>query len=299
MTNRDDGNDAAMPVVRVGALRPSAVHLAREVLATMRRHRLGTHATALAFRVLVSTVPLALLGIGLLGALGLRSVWDDSIAPALRHHVAASVARAADDTAHRIFARSDAELVVLACALVVWNTLLAVREVEHALDEIHEQEGRRPFWSGLATGVPLALAVDLALVGALLAVVVPPRAIRHGAWHEVVELARWPTAVGLVWLAVALLVRYAPGEHPEPRWASAGSALVVAGWIGATAAFGWWSTSVASYRTAVGTLTAFLALTGYALALGLVFVLGAQLDETLRRRDGDRRRAAPRTRRAS
>ncbi len=288
-----------MPVVPAEAVGRSAVQLAREVLATMRRHRLGTHATALAFRVLVSMVPLALLGIGLLGALGLRSVWDDSIAPVVRDRVAASVARAADDTVHRIFARSDAALIALAGALVVWNTLLAVREAEHALDEIHEQEGRRPFWSGLATGIPLAVAIDLALVGALLAVVVPPRAVRDGPWHGVAELARWPAAVALVWLAVALLVRYAPGEHPEPRWASAGSALVVGGWVGATAGFGWWTTSVASYRTAVGTLTAFLVLTGYALALGLVFVLGAQLDETLRRRDGGRRGKAARSRRAS
>lgn len=53
LTDRDDGNDRVMPVVPEEAVGRSAVQLAREVLATMRRHSLGTHATALAFRVLV------------------------------------------------------------------------------------------------------------------------------------------------------------------------------------------------------------------------------------------------------
>src|SRR5215210_3078955 len=39
------------------------------------RHGLATHAAALAFRVLVALVPLTLLGIALLGALGLEDVW--------------------------------------------------------------------------------------------------------------------------------------------------------------------------------------------------------------------------------
>lgn len=268
----------------------------REIVQALREHRLGTHASAVAYRVLVSLVPLALLGIGLLGALHLRSVWDDTISPTLRDHLAGSVARAADDTAHRIFGRSDAALLVLAVALVVWNTLLAVRTVEHALDEIHASSARRPFLRGVAVGIGLAVALDVCLVGALLAVVVPPRAIPHGLGHAAAEAARWPAALALLWAAVGLLVRYAPAEHPEPRWASAGSALVVVGWLVASVLFGVWSTSVANYRTAVGTLTAFLALTAYALTLAFVLVIGVQLDETLRRRDGSPGRRAARTR---
>jgi membrane protein len=92
-------------------------------------------------------------------------------------------------------------------------------------------------------------------------------------------------AVVLLWVTVTLLIRYAPAEKPEMRWASGGSALVVGGWLAASALFGWWSASVANYKTATGTLTAFLVLTAYTLVLAYVFVLGAQLDETLRPRE--------------
>jgi membrane protein len=256
----------------------------REVGSAMRRHRLGTHSSAVAFRVLVSLPPLALLGIGLLGALGLQSVWHDSVSPALHHHLSPAVARACDDTAQRIFDRNGAGLLILATTLVIWNTLRAIREVEHALDEIHEQEGRRPTLSALIVGLPLAVMVDLCAIGAVLAVVVPPRVARHGWAHAAVDIARWPVCLAILWIGVTLLLRYAPGERPDLRWASVGSALVVVGWLVTSVLFGLWSADVADYKTAVGTLTALLVLTGYVLALAYLLVLGAQLDETLRRR---------------
>ena len=83
-------------------------------------------------------------------------------------------------------------------------------------------------------------------------------------------------------LGVGLLLRYGPAEQPEPRWASVGSALVVGGWLAASALFGYWVTSVASYRSAIGSLVAFLVLTTYTLTVSLIFVVGAELDETLR-----------------
>jgi membrane protein len=273
-----------MPVVALPAPRRELLDLAREVGSALRRHRLGTHSSAVAFRVLVSMPPLALLGIGLLGAFDLESVWLDSVSPALHQHLSTAVAHACDDTAQRIFQRNGAGLLVLATALVVWNTLRAIREVEHALDEIHEQEGRRSTLSAFLVGLPLAVMVDVCAVAALLAVVVPPRVAGDGWDHDALEIARWPIAVAILWAAVTLLLRYAPGERPDLGWASAGSAFVVLGWLTTSVLFGFWSADVANYKTAVGTLTALLVLTGYVLALAFLLVLGAQLDETLRRR---------------
>jgi uncharacterized BrkB/YihY/UPF0761 family membrane protein len=67
--------------------------------------------------------------------------------------------------------------------------------------------------------------------------------------------------------------------------------VIIGCWLGTSVLFGLWSAYVANYKTAVGALTAFLALTTYVLALTSVFVFGAQLDETLRRRAGGRGRS--------
>jgi YihY family inner membrane protein len=252
----------------------------------VRRHRLTTHANAIAFRVLVSLVPLALLGIGLLGTFGLEDAWTDSISPTLHRHLQPSAAVAADDIAEGVFNRKGAGLLALSSALVIWNTLRAIREVEHALEEIHEKEGRpRPLLAATALRLGLACFVDVCLFGAFLVFVVAPRLVDEGGVHDALAVGRWVVALGLLWLAVTALVRYAPSERPQTSWASGGSALIVGGWLLASTAFGAWSAYVASYKTAIGMLTAFLVLTAYTLTVAHVFVLGAQLDETLRRRE--------------
>src|SRR5436309_2974260 len=143
--------------------------------------------------------------------------------------------------------------------------------------------------SPLDVGRDLLDAAHRHRLGALGRFVAAPRVVDDGTAHQVLVVLRWLPALLLLWLAVAALFRYAPAERPQTRWASGGSALVVGGWLVASVAFGAWSASVASYKTALGTLTAFLVLTAYTQAVAYVFVLGAQLDETLRRRESGSR----------
>ena len=82
----------------------------------------------------------------------------------------------------------------------------------------------------------------------------------------------------------ALLVRFAPAERPPGRWASAGSALVVAGWLLTSLLFGWWVRAFADFTSAVGSLTVFLVLNAYVFASATVLLAGVQLDELLRER---------------
>ena len=76
------------------AQRRQARRLASELKDAVARHRLLTFASAVSFRALVALVPLTLLGLGVLGALGQASVWTNSITPAIEHHVTAPVFRA-------------------------------------------------------------------------------------------------------------------------------------------------------------------------------------------------------------
>lgn len=251
--------------------------LAREVAGEFRRHGLGVHATAIAFRVLVSLVPLTLLAIGLLGATGLEDVWADTVSPALRERLSRPVADAADYVALDIFRTGGPWLIAFASGLFVYDTALGVRMVQRTLNTIHDTGEQRGRLRTTLVTLGLALACDVVFVAAFGVVVVGGRVDGFA-----LELARWPLAVALLGLGVALLLRYAPAERPEARWASAGSALIVGGWLVASVLFGVWVTQVADYRSAIGNLTAFLVLTAYTLAVSAVFVAGAQLDETLR-----------------
>lgn len=252
--------------------------LAGEVAQAFRRHGVGVHATAIAFRVLVSLVPLTLLAIGLLGAAGLEDLWTDTVFPALRARLSAPVAGAVDYVARDIFRTGGPWLIVFSSALFVYDTALGVRMVQRTLNTIHDTGERRGRLRAALVTVGLAVGCDVLFLAAFGVVIVVGRV---DGWP--LAVARWPAAVGLVGLGVALLLRYAPAERPEPRWASAGSALIVGGWLLASVLFGVWVTQVADYKSAIGNLTAFLVLTAYTLAVSFVFVAGAELDEVVRR----------------
>ena len=250
--------------------------------------RLLTYAAAIAFQALIALVPLTLLGLGLLGAFGLTETWTGSIAPAIEKHVTAPVFHGIDFTARRILEHGSAGLIVFAILLALWYLAAAVRAIMEALNQIHEVKDERSWRRRALVSAALALVGGSCMIGAILVVVVAPRAARHGVGHFLLGVGRWAAAVFLLGLAVALLVRYAPAEHPEPRWASAGSVLVIGGWIVASLVFRVLVSSVLNFRSPSGALTGLLVLNGYLFTSAMIFLLGVQLDELLRR--GPRKR---------
>ena len=250
----------------------------RPVREAYGEHGLATHAAAIAFRVLVALVPLALLSIALLGALGLDDTWRDSIAPPLQDKLQPKVFDAVDFVVRQILQQPTLTLILLASTLLLWDTARGVRAVSRALNTIHGVEERRSWQRVALVTVGLSVAVALCVITAAFSTIVLGRV---DGWFT--SIVRWPLAVVLLGLAVALLVRYAPAEHPEPRWASVGSGVIVFGWLLLSVAFAIWVTRVASYRSATGTLLAFLVLTAYVLAVSAVFLVGVELDETARR----------------
>ena len=126
--------------------------------------------------------------------------------------------------------------------------------------------------------VGLPTVIGLALIGSAMSVTVLPRLGVDGIAHLLLTVGAWAIAALQLGLVVGLLVRYAPAERPSVRWASAGSAVVVATWIVASLLFGW-AGSVANSKSAVGSLTVFLLLTAYVLVSSAIFLVGVELDE--------------------
>jgi membrane protein len=255
--------------------------LVRRLAADSAEHHLWTYASAISFRALVALVPLALLGLALLSALGLEDVWSNSVAPAVQAHVTPPVYAAINFSVEKIFSSSTVGLSAFAGALLVWDMTWAITTVMEALNEIHGVEEGRSWPRRVLVALALAVAVIVCTVGSVLAVILGPRP--GGALHFVLGVGRWPVAVLLLSLAVGLLVRFGSAEKPETRWASAGSLLIVGSWILATIGFNWWVSSVANFKTAIGSLTVFLVLTAYVFTSAAIFLVGVQLDELLRK----------------
>lgn len=246
------------------------------------KHRLLDHASAIAFNVLKALVPLTLLGLAVLGAVGQKKFWSDTLFPRLQQHLQPQTAHAINAGAERIFSTDSTGLIVFAALLVVWYVSGAVRAVMGSINDVYEADETRSWKVRYPLSFGLALTIAFCLVGALLVVTVGSALALDGAAGVVVSIGRWLVAVGLLALAVAALVRYAPAERRAKKWASAGSVLVIVAWIGATLLFEQFVVHVANFKTAVGSLTVFLVLIGYVYTSSIIFLVGVEVDELLR-----------------
>ncbi|TML09261.1 MAG: YihY/virulence factor BrkB family protein [Actinobacteria bacterium] len=262
-----------------------AAELLRERFA---RHELLTYASAIAFQVLKSLVPLTLLGLALLGAVGRRDVWTNHIAPALKSRLDPAVFHAIDHAVQKIFASSSVGLIILSSLLTVWFVSGGVRAVMGAINRIYEANDERPLWVRWPLSFGLAFCLVAGIVGAALLVEAVPK--QSGALEILLFLVRWIGALAALVAVTGVLVRLAPARHRPKRWASAGAVLVIATWLVTSFAFRWYVSTFANFKTAVGQLTVFIVLMAYAYASSIVLLVGIEIDELLREDASSRER---------
>ena len=222
-------------------------------------------------------MPLTLLGLGVLGATGHKDVWTDRVEPAIRGRVLPGVYRGIDETVSRILDHGTGGLIAFSALLSIWYLTAAMRAVIEALNRIHDVDDDRTWLGRAAVAVALGMATGFGLYSAAVLVIGGPR----GA---VLGIVRWGGAVVLLGLVVALLVRFAPAQHPPARWASLGAVFVVGSWIVASVVFGLYVRYLANFKSPVGSLTSLLVLTTYLFVSATVFLVGVQIDELLRKR---------------
>jgi membrane protein len=266
------------------ARKPGIPQRVRKVVEIVRgrfaEHDVLTYASAVAFQVLKSLIPLSLLGIALLGAVGRQNVWTKHIAPAIKSKVDAPLYEAVNFAVQKIFSSNSAGLIVFSAILTVWFVSGGVRAIMSAINRIYEAQDQRPFWIRWPLSFGLAVCVVAGIVGAALIVEVIPTP--NGTLDVLVVAARWIGAIAALTLAAGLLVRLAPAERRPKRWASAGAVLVIVTWIVTSLVFRWYVSSIANFKTAIGQLTVFIVLMAYAYASSVVFLVGVEVDELLR-----------------
>jgi membrane protein len=245
-------------------------------------HELLDHASSIAFAVLKALVPLTLLGLGILGAVGERHAWQDTIFPRVQSHVQPATARAIDVAAEKIFSQDSTGLIVFASLLTLWYISGSVRGLMSATNAVYGCEETRSWKQRYPLSIGLAAVITLCVVSAILVVLATPALVGHGALEVLIEIGRWVVAVGLLALAVGMLMRFAPVEPRPNAWVSGGTILVILAWVAATLIFQLLVSTLLNFKTATGNLGVFLVLTGYVYTSSIIFLVGVELDELLR-----------------
>jgi membrane protein len=267
------------------ALSPRAA--ARAILTGFKENDLLTYASAVSFQVIFALVPLALLGLGLLGTFGLSDWWSTDAAHTVRDNVSGPVYRVIDGTVRNILVHRQLFWVTLGAAIAVWEVSGAMRATMQVLNRVYGVAEGRTFWRKLWESMVLSTAVTFMLLLAAAVVRVGPHAARSlfgkGAAVSVLSfLASWGAAVALLFLVVAIVVRFAPDTRRPVRWVTFGGVLVIAGWIAMSLLYGFYITELADYASVFGSLAVMMVTMSYIYLSAIVFLSGVQLDSLVR-----------------
>lgn len=245
-------------------------------------HNLLTWASAISFQVLVALVPLTLLLFGVLGALDESSVWKKQISPGIESRLPKPTFDAVDYAVEKILTHATFGLLAFAAVLTVWEVSGSVRAIGGALNQMYDtKRDTRPVWLRIAISSGIAVAIGCFFLGAVLALTLAKHA--GGSLEPLLSFGRWIVALVLLGGAVNVLLRFAPAEPRSERWLSGGSAFIIVSWAVMSVIFRVYVTSIASFRTAWGTFVTILVLTTYINISAIVFLVGAQADELVRK----------------
>jgi membrane protein len=247
------------------------------------RHQILNSASAISFQALKSLVPLALFGIAALGTVGLSDVWTKGLRQSFARQLTPTAFTAIETAVEKIFADGSPALPFFAGVLLLWYVSGLVRACMGGMNLIYETREQRSFRRRWGISLALAVGVAVAIVTSILVVTAGPRLARSGYLHAVLLIVRWPLAALLLGFAVGLLAHYGAAERRQLRWTSVGSAVIVAAWLVESLLFSLYVRGPANFKSASGGLIVFLVLAAYLYTASIIFLVGIQIDELLRK----------------
>ncbi|HYC46563.1 MAG TPA: YihY/virulence factor BrkB family protein [Burkholderiales bacterium] len=255
---------------------------------------MSTYAAALAYRVLFSLFPFLVFLTTLLGFLGAPELFEW-----LRSQAAYLLPREAMDLVDSVVRELETPqggLMSVAVALAVWSASAAVLGTMNALNIVFEVKERRAFVKRIMVSLVYTMALAMMLVIAAAMMVTGPDVLtwlsRYVGFDDAFVLlwmiVRWPLAVFLLLLAVALVYWAAPNAKVPFRIITPGAVLAVTAWIAASVAFGFYVANFASYNKTYGSMGAVIVLLLYFFISAAVMLLGAEVNAVLARARGER-----------
>jgi len=270
-----DGDDARETLMAVGRVR-----LLRDALMRLRVSDGFSHARSMAFATSLVLVQ------GLIAIVGFAAVVGDStlaqsVTRAIRAAVPGPASRVLTDAVTQAFdtgASSRWLPLILGTlgALITGATLMG--QLERGLNRIYGVEQDRPSRQKYALALVLAVTAGLCSAAAFVMFAFGRdigEAFGSGA-HTVWDIARWPIAIGFVFVAMWMLFRWSPRRRqPAWSWLAYGAALSVVMWSAVTLALGVLFRISSTFGDTYGPLAGIVALQIWCLLSAIAILYGA------------------------
>jgi membrane protein len=248
-----------------------------------------TYAAALAFRTLLALFPFLIFLLALLGTLGLTGFFDRMLGEA-RVALPAEAYRIVERVIGEIRGgRGSGGLLSVSILFAVWAASTAVRSLMNALNNAYDLAEERPVWKRYLLSVLYTVGLAILVVLAAALALIGPQAIAWltaptglgGVVTSLWRWLRWPAAVVLIGLTVAIVYSVAPNLRQPFRAITPGSVVAVLGWLLASLGFLFYVDNVGTYTATYGSLGGVIVLLLYFFVTAAVLLFGAELNAAI------------------
>ncbi|MBF0676399.1 MULTISPECIES: YihY/virulence factor BrkB family protein [unclassified Pseudomonas] len=250
-----------------------------------------TYAAALSFQALFSLFPFLLFLVALISFFDLQPFFDW-----LREQAALLLPGQAMEQVDKVilqFQSQKAGLFSFAILIALWTASAGVRSMMVAMNRAYDVPEGRPMWKLYPLSTFYTLGIALMLLSAAALMVVGPTLMGRLAGlvgfedYLVILWAwlRWPVAILLLIVAVAVIYYVTPDVKQEFRFITPGSLVAVLVWIAASLGFGVYVQNFADYSATYGSIGAIIVMLMYFYISAAVLLFGAELNAVIEHQD--------------
>ena len=289
-----DPDDQRKPDSPTDLHKRSWMHVARTTIRQFSRDQCQDAAAALTYYAVLASAPALLALLSLLGLIGDSEKIVDQVMGIAESVVPAESMETLEPIIQGAAGKSGQAglALIVGVALALWSASGYVGAFGRAMNRIYEVDEGRPIWKlrPVMLAVTAVVVVLAALVAAALVLTGPvARAVGDAvglgaAALTVWNIAKWPVALGLVVVIVALLYYATPNvRQPKFRWISVGAVVAILVWVIASAGFGFYVANFGSYDATYGALGGVIVFLLWLWITNLALLFGAELDAELER----------------
>ena len=170
--------------------------------------------------------------------------------------------------------------------VALWSSSAAMVSIIGALNRAYDIEEARPWWKVRLVAILLTIGTAIFIVSAFAFIVIGPTFIDRiasmiglgPAFAAVWNIARWPIAVTLVALGVALVYYFAPDAEQDWEWITPGAVVATVLWLLASLGFKFYVANFANYNESYGSLGGVIMLMLWFYISALAILLGAEMN---------------------
>lgn len=249
-------------------------------------------AAGVAFFGFVALIPLIIAGVSLYGLVSDPDQVSDLVAR-LGPGVPDAVTQLIEQQLNSVTSASSGALSVglaVGVAVALWTASSGTFHLAEALNIAYGVTDDRPFWRKRGHAIVLTLGV-LGLLGLVTVVLYFSSTVFSGPASAAVRIGGWLVAAAVVALALSAFYRVAPERTDPPRrWVSWGAGFAVVATVVASAGFSVYVSRFGSYNETYGSLGAIVVTLLWMYICSIVVIVGAEINATLERRNGDHAR---------